>query len=676
MRIKSIVIALSLFNHLGNAAPAAVTPAEKGALNLDWLDKTILPESDFFLYANGTWQKENPIPPEYASWNAFYVLQENILDFIHQMLTTMAADKTLKPGSVEQKVADFYASGMNEQQINAEGLKPLQPLFNQITGIHDQKSLQSTLASLQIMGVNAGFAFGSMQDYKDSKEMIGAAFQAGLGLPDRDYYLKDDAHFKAIRDVYRQHLVAMFKLAGDSPNKAGQEAETVLSMETELAQASMSKVAQRDPNAVYHRMTIKQLEQATPTFSWVDYFKAIGKPDIASINLAMPAFFSDFNTMLTKRSLNDWQVYLRWQVLDAFAAYLSKPFVDENFRMVSALNGAKKLQPRWKRVINTENQALGFAIGKLYVEKKFSTAEKQQVLSILHDIRETLRHELQNLSWMTPATREAALKKLDKIEERVGFPDKWWDYSKLQVNRDGYVQNVMHANQFLINRDLDKIGKPVDRSEWAITPQTINAYYDPSMNNINIPAGILQPPFYDPAAPAAVNYGGIGFVIAHEITHGFDDQGAQFDGEGNLRNWWTDEDLKKFKTATQCVANQFSGYKIQNTLPVQGQLVVGEATADLGGLRLAYQAFHHSKAFKDAHVIDGFTPDQQFFLGFAHVWAGNMRPEEARNRLTTDPHPPMTLRVNGTLANMPEFQQAFPVSKPGLMRNANQCLIW
>lgn len=390
----------------------------------------------------------------------------------------------------------------------------------------------------------------------------------------------------------------------------------------------------------------------------------------------MPDFFKAMNELLQSVSLDEWKIYLRWHLIDAFAPYLSKPFVDQNFKMVSALTGTQKLLPRWKRVVNTENGALGFAIGELYVEKYFSPESKQKVLDILKNIRAVLQEDIKTLSWMSPKTRDAALKKLDLMEERVGYPTKWWDYSSLKIDRGPYVLNVIRANEFLINRDLDKIGKPVDRSEWAMTPQTINAYYDPSMNNLNIPAGILQSPFFDPKAPAAINYGAIGYVIGHEMTHGFDDQGAQFDGYGNLKNWWAPNDLSKFKNATQCIADQFSKYVVDGDLHVQGQLVVGEAAADLGGMILAYKAFQRSKEYKNAKTIEGITPDQQFFLGTAHVWAMNVRPEQLRNQVTTDPHPPAVYRVNGSLANIPQFQEAFNIPNGSPMISKNRCIIW
>jgi putative endopeptidase len=402
----------------------------------------------------------------------------------------------------------------------------------------------------------------------------------------------------------------------------------------------------------------------------------MGQDKVKQLNFAMPNFFKEMNGLLETISLDDWKVYLRWHLIDAYASYLSTPFVDQNFKMASALTGSEKLLPRWKRVVNTENGALGFAIGKMYVEKYFSPESKQKVIEIVNNIRAVMQEDIQNLSWMSPDTKKAALQKLKLMHERVGYPDKWWDYSKFDVDRGPYVLNVIRANEFLIKRDLNKIGKPVDKTEWAMTPQTINAYYDPSMNNINIPAGILQSPFFDPNAPAAINYGAIGFVIGHEITHGFDDQGAQFDANGNLKNWWAPSDLSKFKEATQCISDQFSKYTVNGDMHVQGKLVVGEAAADLGGIILAYKAFLRSNDFKNAKTVDGMTPEQQFFLGTAHVWAMNIRPQQLQNQVTTDPHPPAIYRVNGSLANIPQFQKAFGINDKSPMVNIKKCVIW
>lgn len=645
-------------------------------LNLNWMDKSTPAKNNFYIYANGAWQKNNPIPPEYSSWSTFHVLQEKNQQKIRQIILDAAADKQAKPGSIQQKVGDFYASGMDETSINSLGIKPLQPELLRINNIHSRDELLAEIIHLHLIGVNAFFGFGSMQDFANSNNVIAAVMQNGLGLPDRDYYLKDDAKFKKIRSAYIKYLTTLFILSGDDAIKAASAANTVMTIETALATASLSQTAQRDPHAIYHMMDIEQLEKIAPDFSWAHYFSAMGHPELKRLNVAMPDFMKAMNQQFQHHSIDEWKIYLRAHLLSTFAPYLSKPFIDNSFSMTTALTGAEKLKPRWKRVVDTEDGALGFAIGELYVKRYFSPAAKQDVLDMVKTIRQVLHDDLQTLPWMTSATRKAATEKLALMGERIGYPEKWWDYSSLIIDRGPYVLNVIRANQFLVKRDLDKLGKPVDRTEWEMSPQTINAYYNPSMNNINFPTGILQPPFFDPAAPAAVNYGSIGFVIGHEITHGFDDQGAKFDEHGNLHDWWTPEDLIKFKAATACIVKQFSQYKVAGELPVNGELVVGEATADLGGLTLALRAFHASDAYKQAKTINGFTPDQQFFLGAAHAWANSTRPEEACRLVTIDPHPPAMYRVNGSLANMPEFQTAFDVPENSPMVNPKRCVIW
>ncbi|MGH8369554.1 MAG: M13 family metallopeptidase, partial [Gammaproteobacteria bacterium] len=472
------------------------------------------------------------------------------------------------------------------------------------------------------------------------------------------------------------HVASMFELLGDSKDTAAAEAKTVMDIETNLAKAQMSRIEQREPKNIYHVMTLKQMDELSPNIAWQAYFSEIGLPHLSSANVAMPDYFKSLSADLTSVSLSDWKTYLRWHTIDDFAPYISKPFVDEDFKMNAVLSGAKELRPRWQRVVGAEDRALGFAIGKLYVQQYFPPSSKQQVLDILANIRAALKSDLKTLAWMSPATRKAAIKKLGMMGERIGYPDKWRDYTKLVVVSGPYVANIMNVNKFMNQRELAKIGKPVDHDEWYMNPQTVNAYYDPSMNNINFPAGILQPPFFDPNAPAAVNYGALGFVMGHETTHGFDDEGAQFDGHGNLKNWWTPEDKKKFDAATACISDHFSKYPVDGDLYVQGKLITGEATADLGGLTLAWRAFHASKAYKTAKTIDGFTPDQQFFLGAAHVWASNIRPEAERAQVTTDPHPPAIYRVNGTIANMPQFQKAFNVPDDSPMVNKDRCVIW
>lgn len=646
------------------------------ALHLDWLDSSIAPSDNFYAYANGTWQKRHPIPDHYATWGTFSVLHEQVQKLIHQLLIQASHQSVPAPSQVAQQVGDFYFSGMDETTIQAAGVSPLAPEFKKIDAIKTQADLQAIIAELQLKGINACFNFGSMQDFKNSQEMIATAVQGGLGLPSRDYYLKEDLKFKKSRIAYIAYMMKMFELLGESSSQASIKAHQILKLETALATASLSQIALRDPHAVYHMMTLEEADQLTPLFSWGSYMHAMGHPEITRLNIGMPEFFKQWNTLLSTLSLNEWKIYLRWHVIDAYAPYLSEPFVQQHFQMISHLTGTKSMLPRWQRVVGTENEALGFAIGKLYVEHYFPPSSKEAVVDILHHVQAVLRRDLSTLAWMTPATKQAALKKLKSMKDRVGYPTEWWDYSTLVVDRGAYALNVKRANEFLMKRDLNKIGKPINLSEWAMTPQTINAYYDPSMNNINLPAGILQSPFFDPKAPPAVNYGAIGFVIGHEITHGFDDEGAQFDEKGNLRNWWTAEDLKKFQTATQCIMKQFSGYKVSGDLSVQGKLVLGEATADLGGLILAYRAYHDSEAYKTAKTIEGFTPDQQFFLGVAHVWAANVRPEQIQNLVTTDPHPPMIYRVNGTLANIPAFQTAFGIKTPSPMVSVRRCVIW
>ncbi|HEX4268801.1 MAG TPA: M13 family metallopeptidase [Steroidobacteraceae bacterium] len=675
MRLNRLAALLWISLGLSGVALAAGAPVDGDPLHPDWIDTHVGPAQNFYQYANGGWVKSHPIPAAYSSWSTFHVLQIHNEKVIRQLIQA-AANTHAASGSAEQKVGDFYASGMDEKLIDRVGVGALSPELDGIGGVRNLADLQREVAHLQMIGVDAMFGVGEMQDFKDSTRTIGVAGQGGIGLPDRDYYLKQDPKSKGIRAQYVAHVARTFQLLGDGQDLAAREAAMVMAIETSLARVSMSRVEQRNPRAIYHVMNLAELDRSTPNFSWRDYFREIGYPRIESINLAMPQFFAGLGKDLHGVPLIQWKVYLRWRLIDAFAPYLSQPFVDEDFRMQSALTGAQTLLPRWQRVVSAENDALGFAIGQVYVQKEFPPSSRAQVLEILHGIRAALRTDLATLSWMAPATRQAAIAKLDLMGERIGYPDKWRDYSALRIDRGPYVLNVMRANEFEQRRQLNEIGKPVDRSEWLMTPQEVNAYYDPPMNNINFPAGILQPPFFDPKAPAALNYGAIGWAMGHETTHGFDDEGSQFDGHGNLKNWWTPEDAKRFHAATGCISNQFSSYTVDGTLHLQGKLVTGEATADLGGLMLAWRAFHASSAYKNAKTIDGFTPDQQFFIGAAHVWADNTRPAEARRLVTIDPHAPALYRVNGTLANLPQFQQAFHIPANSPMVNAHRCAIW
>ena len=656
-------------------ANASQISSEEQALHLDWRDLTVSPAEDFYAYANGSWIKNNPIPNDHDKWSTFEVLQEENTNNLHLIMQTAANNSKDKNGSIEQKIGDFYTSGMDKKQRDRLGITPLLEEFKHIEDLSDLHNLPEELARLHLLGINAFFCFESMPDFKDSTQSIGSIVQSGLTLPDRDYYLLNNHLFKHIRTELTHHLQNMFQLLGESKSSALKDAMTVMRIETALARASMSQIDQRDPHAIYNITKIDQLNN--PAFIWSKYINALGlKPIPVQINVAMPKFVHDLQVLLTDLPIDDVKTYLRWHLIHDSAAYLSTPFVDENFRIIAVLSGAKQHKPRWKQVVCVENQALGFAVGELYVQRYFSEKSKLEVLQIIHAIHQVLKNDLSTLAWMKPVTRQAALKKLHAMEVRVGYPAHPWSYDSLFIDRGPYVLNVMRANKFLMQHDLDKIGHTIDRSEWDMTPQTINAYYDPSMNSINLPSGILRAPFFDINAPEAVNYGGIGFVIGHEITHGFDDQGAKFDAQGNLHNWWTADDLKTFTAATQCISEQFSTYTVNSNLHVKGPLVVGEATADLGGLTLAYRAFKQSNQYDSAKTIHGLTPDQQFFLSAAHTWSSNIRAEKAAERITTDPHPPARFRVNGTLGNLNTFRKAFHLPALSPMMRQHQCKIW
>jgi putative endopeptidase len=679
-----VLVALAALAAGGRAAagPAAASLGEVSesstgtdGLFLNWLDRSVAPGSDFFRFANGTWLKNNPIPPDRSYFGVDTILDQQNQDFIRSLIERLSGE-TLPQGSPQRKVADFYASGMDEQAIEAAGAAPLAAELERIASIRDPGALPEELAHLQSIGVAAPLSLGQMQDFKDSTQVIAVASQSGLGLPNRDYYLKSEPTFKAARAAYIEHIARMLALLGDSASDAARESRAVMALETRLADASMSDVEQRNPRAIYHPLTLAGAGALTPHLDWHQYLSNLGHPELAGLNVGMPRFLKAVDRELARTPLEDWKSYLRWQLLDAYAAYLSNAFVEEDFRMASALTGAQELQPRWLRVLHAEDDALGFAIGQLYVAQKFPEAARDAAIDMVAHIREALRRDLDSLAWMTPATRKAAQEKLDLMELRIGYPDSWRDYSELAIDRGPYVLNVMRANAFELKRQLAKIGKPVDRSEWYMTPQTVNAYYDPSMNSLNVPAGILQPPYFDMSWTSAVNYGATGATIGHEMTHGFDDEGAQFDGHGNLKNWWAPKDLAKFREATRCIAEQYSRFTVGGGLHVQGELVAGEATADLGGLMLAWRAVHGLGAAPPPPGGEEFTPDQQFFIAFAHSWAGAIRPKQAEELVTTDPHPPSEDRTNATLANSPEFQRAFSISTPSPMVKPDRCVIW
>lgn len=673
-----IVFAL-LITFSGNISQSAGTDDHRG-FDVSNLDTSVSACTNFFQYANGGWLAKNPIPAAYASWGRFNELADKNQEQLRVILEDAGKNAKAGKGSNEQKIGDFYATCMDEAGIEAAGLTPLEPELKQIEEIKDQASLQAEVARLHSQGARAMFRFGSAQDFKKSTQVIAQVFQGGLSLPDRDYYLKTDDDSKKIHDKYVLHVAKMLELAGDDPATARGSADNINALETKLAEASMKRDQTRNPDNIYHKMTVAQLKELAPNFNWDSYLKNIGLPNVTDVNVGQPDFVKALNSQLVDTPLNDWKVYLRWHLLNASARALPKKFVDEDFDFNSrVLTGTKEQLPRWKRCVAATDNSLGEALGQVYVQKHFSSEGKARAKQMVENLISALREDLATLSWMDDTTRKRATAKLEAFNRKIGYPDQWRDYSALQVTRKSYLENLAAAQRFEANRQLGKIGKPVNRGEWGMTPPTVNAYYNPSMNEIVFPAGILQPPFYDPNADDAINYGGIGGVIGHEMSHGFDDSGAKFDAEGNLANWWSEADLKSFKERSQCVVDQFNGYEVQPGLNQNGKLVVGESIGDLGGLAISYAAFKKSLEGKPRPAnIDGFTPEQRFFLGWAQVWAQNSRPEFERLLVNTNPHPVGRFRVIGPLSNMPAFAEAYQckAGDPMVRPPEKRCQIW
>ncbi|HZE72296.1 MAG TPA: M13 family metallopeptidase [Pyrinomonadaceae bacterium] len=675
-----LLVAAALSEFVYSSGRAAVRRPDVHGFDVSNMDTSVSACTNFFQYANGGWVAKNEIPAAYPSWGRFNELADKNQEQLHQILETAARNATARKGSNEQKIGDYYSTCMDETVIETAGLKPLQGELDRISAIKDPTSFQAEVARLQSRGVSVLFRFGSGQDFKQSTQVIGQLFQGGLGLPDRDYYTKEDDKSKEIRDKYVAHVAKTLELAGDDPSLAQSNAQTVMRIETQLARASMNRVERRNPENIYHKTSIAQLKELAPNFNWDAYFREIGMRNAGDINVGQPNFVKELNVQLTAVSLNDWKTYLRWHLLDTSAPALSKKFVEEDFDFSGrTLTGTKEILPRWKRCVTATDRALGEALGQVYVEKHFPPQAKARALAMVQNLIAALRDDLSDLSWMSDATRKRATAKLEAFARKIGYPDKWRDYSGLKVDRSSYLDNLARAQLFDFNRQLGKIAKPVDRTEWGMTPPTVNAYYNPSMNEIVFPAGILQPPFYDPEADDAVNYGGMGAVIGHEMTHGFDDSGAKFDADGNLANWWTDEDLKNFKARAQCVVDEFSAFEVQPGLNQNGNLVVGESIADLGGLTIAYAALKKSMEGKPRPpAIDGFSPEQRFFLGWAQVWAQKLRPEYERLLVNVDPHPVGRFRVIGPLSNMPAFAEAYKCRAGDAMVRPpeKRCQIW
>jgi putative endopeptidase len=663
------------------------------------LDLTCQPCQDFFQYATGGWKKRNPIGPAYATWARFSQIQEANLASLRQILETAALARRggaarasapdsgapASPETLDRKLGDFYGACMDEKSIEADGLKPIEPEMTRIAAIAGVGELQSEVARFHIQGLRAMFGFGSGQDDKDSTQVIAQAAQGGLGLPDRDYYVQQDERSRKLREQYRQHIVKMLRLAGDGSAAAENSARTVLALETRLAEASSTRVERRDPQANYHKMNLAELRELTPQFSWETYFRDIGFPGIREVNVGQPKFFRALNAQLQAAPLADWKIYLRWQLLRASAPALSSKFVEENFTFYNrTLTGVKELLPRWRRCVNATDRNLGEALGQKYVAGAFPPEAKAKAEAMVADLLAAMRSDIEALPWMSEPTRRQALEKLAAVSLKIGYPETWRDYSDFHVARGPYIENLHRGAAFEFHRSLAKIGRPVDRTEWEMTPPTVNAYYDPGMNEIVFPAGILQPPLFDPQADDALNYGGMGAVIGHELTHGFDDQGRQYDAQGNLRDWWTPADLRNFQARAACVETQFSAFVVQGDLHQNGKLVLGESIADLGGLTIARLAFERAQeraaqAGRPApETVDGFTQPQRFFLAFARAWATNARPEYERMMAVTDTHPLPRFRTNGPVSNMPEFAAAFGCAADATMARSGeaQCKIW
>jgi putative endopeptidase len=639
------------------------------------MDPSVAACQDFNLYGNGGWLKANAIPADQSYWGSFTILEEQNRESLHKVLEKVSK-ATNAPGSDDQKVGDFYLTCMDEATVEAQGSTPLKGEFASIEKIANAAELQAEIARLQMIGANVVFNFGSDQDRRDASEVIVGAYQGGLGLPDRDYYTKPDDDSKKLRDQYVAHVTKMFALMGDSPATAAENAKVVMALETRLAEASMTRVDRRDTDKTYNRKTLAELATLTPTFSWPAYFKELGVPPVAAVNVGQPLYFQAVNKELTATPLPAWKAYLRWHLIHAAAPSLSKKFVDEDFDFYGkTLQGTPENEVRWKRCVSSTDGAIGFALGKAYVRDYFPPEAKARADAMVQNLIAALRADLATLPWMGEATRKAALAKLGTFDPKIGYPSKDRDYSALKIDRGPYVLNLQRANEFEYKRDLAKVGKPVDKTEWDISPPTVNAYYNPQKNEIVFPAGILQPPFFDANADDAVNYGAMGAVIGHEMTHGFDDQGRKFDAQGNMREWWTPEDLKNYMERSKCIEDQYNSY-VYDGQHVNGKLVLGEATADLGGLAVAYRAYQTAVAGKTVAPIDGLTGDQRFFLGWARVWAANIRPELSKLLMNTNPHPLSQFRAIGPPSTLPEFAKAFSCKAGDPMVRKDLCQIW
>ena len=648
------------------------------SLDVPSMDKSADPCVDFYQYTCGGWMKNNPIPGDQASWSVYAKLAQDNQRYLWGILDQLARN-TGGRNANEQKIGDHFAACMDEAAVEKLGIEPLKPQLAEIAALQSKSDLPALLAREQLSTPGSGllFEFGSNQDFADSSQVIAFAAAGGLGLPDRDYYTKTDAKSEEIRQKYLAHVANMMQLLGDSPADARAEADAVMRIESALARASLTRVQLRDPHNLFHKMDRKGLQNLTPDFVWDTYLKSAGLGDVNTFNVTEPDFYKELDQQLKNDSLGNIKTYLRWHLVAANAPYLSSAFVNENFAFYShTLRGVEQMPARWKRCVRLVDRQLGEALGQEFVKRTFGADTKKKALEMTRQIEQAMEDDIKQLTWMGPETKKQALEKLHGVVNKIGYPNKWRDYSSVRIQPGDFLGNVHRATEFEARRQMAKIGKPVDRGEWGMTPPTVNAYYDPQMNDINFPAGVLQPPLYDPKEDDAPNYGNTGGTIGHELTHGFDDEGRQFDAKGNLRDWWTKEDAVQFEKRAQCVVDQYAQYVIVDDIKINSKLTEGEDVADLGGLILAWMAWQMQTKGQHLESRDGFTPDQRFFIGYAQWACENERPENLRVSAITNPHSPGKYRVNGLMVNMPEFQQAFGCKAGQPMVRENRCRVW
>lgn len=677
-RLVSAVFPVCVMAAAGFGQSASPRPAPR--FSLDTIDKTIDPCVDFYEYACGNWIKNNEIPADQSQWVSFTEIHEHNLDVERSILEKAAAGGASR-NAIDQKIGDLYGSCMDEKSVDSKGITPLKPELDRIAAVADKTALIDEIAHVHMIGPNPLFNFYSSSDLHNADQVIAYIDQGGLTLPDRNYYIKDDdPKMKEMRQHLVEYATQLFVLVGQTQQQAADSAQTVLRVETALAQASMDRTLRRDPKNRDHKMSRDEAVALGPNFYLNQYFAAVGAPNFTEMNVANPDFFKQVNRTLESESLDSLKTYVAWHVLNAASPWLSQPFVDVNFKFRQHLTGQKEIQPRWKRCVDLTDHELGEALGQRYVEATFGAEGKARMLKMVDTLEKSLAEDIHDLSWMGDETKKQAKIKLDAIRNKIGYPDVWRDYSSVAIKPDDLLGNVTRANEFEAKRQIAKIDKPLDRKEWGMTPPTVNAYYNSSYNEIVFPAGILQPPFFDKTMDDAVNFGGIGLVIGHELTHGFDDQGRKFDPQGNFKDWWTEQDGKEFEKRASCVADEYSNFVAIDDRKLNGRLTLGENTADNGGARIALAALEHmiadDKTGKEGQKIDGYTPEQRLFLGFARVWCEKRRPEIARVRVLTDPHSPGKYRVDGVVRNMPEFQKAWGC-KPGQpMVAENACHVW